>query len=60
MTKLSDCSILHKLDVLSSINLLKINKESNYRTRFGGLMTIIFIAIIIIIFAFRLRARING
>jgi len=53
-------TFLHKLDNLSSIPLLRVHNSTSYRTKFGGIMTLVSVPIIIVIFAFRIKAREKG
>jgi len=48
---------LYKFDILSQSHFLKINRQKAYKTKIGGVLTIIFVLFILGIFTTRLALR---
>ena len=53
-------SFLYKMDALSTISMFKYNGLPSYRTKTGGVLTLMFIIFLIILFALRLSSRKKG
>ena len=52
--------ILKKLDVFSTTEFLKINGQNAHKTKTGGFLTLIFVALVLFILIIRLKSRSNG